>query len=294
MAAESSPSCRRFTRPARGSTAESGSSIGTRIGGDLRADVADVESTAAALEAWLGRQAGTLMSARVSGGVGASAKAGRDDRAPRGRGVHQRARLWLSPTPAAIALGGGIRYTPASLDGRQARRHVGRRHGACRRSRRAVESPATVDRLRGRSAAGACRCSTVAGHRPRGRPGHDVVVRAHAAGTVGNPSVEASLRGADLACANERLGDCAADVALTGRQVAVTQLVLDKPQPDGNGPRVCVGPVSPRHGRVHLRRSGPPTFSSLGLTLPDGRRSAAESRLNGKGRRLGRARRPAS
>jgi outer membrane protein assembly complex protein YaeT len=54
-------------------------------------------------------------------------------------------------------------------------------------------------------------------------------------GTVADPLGRLTLRGGDLTAFGERLGSLTAGVALTGREVVLSEFVVDKPQPGGAG-----------------------------------------------------------
>ncbi len=64
---------------------------------------------------------------------------------------------------------------------------------------------------------------------------------AQVAGTTANPSATVRIVGNDLVAYNEALGTLSADARLVGRQLDVTSLQLDKPQPDGNGRIAATG-----------------------------------------------------
>ena len=61
------------------------------------------------------------------------------------------------------------------------------------------------------------------------------------AGTTVRPRARLRVQGANLAAYSEALGTLAATIQLTDRQVDLTGLELDKPQPDGNGRLVASG-----------------------------------------------------
>ena len=218
-----------------------------RIGGALRAEVADLEPTVSALEAWLGRQAGSLVPARVSGRASATATVNGTIKRPAVKTSIDAPALAIG-NARGIALGGDIDYAPAALmvnrldvKWEDAVAHAAGRIGLA--NHQPLSLAFGVDGLSVAS------MLTVSGHQIGSAQG-TLALTGTAEGTVDSPRVNASLRGSDLAVWQERLGELAAEVTLTGRQVAVTQLALDKPQPDGYGPPVCVRPLSSGDGRV--------------------------------------------
>jgi len=250
-----------------------------RIGGALRAEVADLAPTISALEAWLGRRAGSLVPARVSGRATASATVNGTISRPAVKASIDAPALAVAEA-RGIALGGDIDYTPAALmvnsldvTWGDAVAHAAGRFGLADRQRLSLAFSA--DRLPVASLLAAVGRQTPSAHGALSLSGT-------AEGTVGSPRVNASLRGSDLAVWQEPLGEMAADLTLAGRQVAVTQLALDKPQPDGPG-HVSAS------GRYHLETGaydftlGSSNLQLVGLTLPDGRALRGGVSLKGKG-----------
>ena len=93
---------------------------------------------------------------------------------------------------------------------------------------------------------------------------------AQVAGTA-NPAATVRVVGSDLVAYNEALGTLTADTRLVGRQLDVTSLQLDKPQPDGNGRILATGSyhLDSQRYTVDLRSQD---VKLLTLEFPDHRR----------------------
>ena len=69
-------------------------------------------------------------------------------------------------------------------------------------------------------------------------------LQGNVAGTIARPTGSIRVRGEDLAAYSEMLGALAADLTLAGRQVVLSRMLLDKPQPDGAGRVEATGTIS--------------------------------------------------
>ena len=89
------------------------------------------------------------------------------------------------------------------------------------------------------------------------------------AGTMARPTGSITIRGEDLAAYSEMLGALAADLTLAGRQVVLSRMLLDKPQPDGAGRVEGSGTyqLDQRAFTFDIRSNN---VQLLGLTLPGG------------------------
>src|SRR5262249_43570043 len=109
-------------------------------------------------------------------------------------------------------------------------------------------------------------------------------LRAHGtvAGTVARPSGSLALEGADVVAFGEALGSLSAAVTVAGRDVTLSRLVIDKPQPGTPGRISATGSYNLTRSTYTL------AFQSqdvrlLALTLPGGRRIRGNVQLSGKG-----------
>jgi outer membrane protein assembly complex protein YaeT len=105
--------------------------------------------------------------------------------------------------------------------------------------------------------------------------------QAQVGGTIDSPVANIHLQGADLIAYNETLGALTADARLAGREVDVTALRLDKPQPDGNGTIVATGSyqLDAQRYALDLRSQN---IKLLTLQLPDGERVTADLDLTAR------------
>ena len=78
-------------------------------------------------------------------------------------------------------------------------------------------------------------------------------LQGNVAGTIARPTGSITIRGEDLAAYSEMLGTLAADLTLAGRQVVLSRMLLEKPQPRWGRP--CGGEwyVSARSTCLHVR-----------------------------------------
>ena len=91
-----------------------------------------------------------------------------------------------------------------------------------------------------------------------GRIGGHATIR----GTVATPLASLTLQGAGLTAFGERLGSLTADATLTGRDVTLSRLAIDKPQPDAPGSLTATGSVQPGSTELHVRPAlGQPSSS---------------------------------
>ena len=90
-------------------------------------------------------------------------------------------------------------------------------------------------------------------------------------GTLSNPDVTFAAEGSNLVAYGEELGSLTATVQLTGDQLAVPDLVINKPQPDRAGRLSASGTydLKLKTYTFDVQSNG---LQLLGLVLPDGRR----------------------
>ena len=90
-------------------------------------------------------------------------------------------------------------------------------------------------------------------------------------GTTARPTAMIAVQGANLVAYEEQFGSLNADVELAGREVAVSRLVIEKPQPDQPGRISATGTyhLDRRSYTLEVQSEG---VRLLGLRLPGGER----------------------
>ena len=90
-------------------------------------------------------------------------------------------------------------------------------------------------------------------------------------GTLARPTARLNAQGANLVAYEEAIGSLVADVNLAEREVQVSRLDIDKPQPDGNG-RVAATGTYHLDTRRYTADVKSENVRLLGLQLSDGQR----------------------
>ena len=250
-----------------------------RLGGAIRASIADVGRTAAQAETLTGRPAGSLLSDRVAGRLDAEAALGGTVSRPTASAAIDAPALDIAQADA-LSLAARLRYTPeiltlttADVAWGQARAHAAGRIG--------LEPGQPLDVTFQLDALQVPALLALAGRDPSEAQG-TLSASGRATGTLDSPAVAASIRGSALAAGGEPLGELAADAGLTGRQVTVSRLVLDKPQPDGDGQLTATGGynLDTRAYTYDVRSSN---LQLTDVVLPDGRKVSGSVAIEGKG-----------
>ena len=250
-----------------------------RLDGGVRATIADVGATAAAAEAFLGRAPGAMMSDRVAGALGAQIELGGTIANPAADASIEAPALEVDQA-GTLSLASRLRYTPAmvTLDAAdvtwgQARAHAAGRIGLergqpldLRFDVGALEVPALL---------------ALAGQDPASGSG-TLSLHGSATGTLTSPGVAATMQGTNLVAAGEPLGTLDVEAGLDGRELTVSRLALDKPQPDGNGHLTATGTyhLDTRAYTFDLQSSD---LRLVNVALPDGRKVAGRIALEGRG-----------
>ena len=89
-------------------------------------------------------------------------------------------------------------------------------------------------------------------------------------GTGTDPTVEATLNGSELTAYDEEWGTLAARVTMAGREVVLTNLLLEKPQPGGDGRLTGTGSYH-LDRRTYSANLQTDNLQLVSFTLPDGR-----------------------
>jgi outer membrane protein assembly complex protein YaeT len=101
-------------------------------------------------------------------------------------------------------------------------------------------------------------------------------------GTVARPLGTLALAAADMVAFGEPFGSLNADVALAGRDVTLSRLVIEKPQPGGPGRITATGSYNLSREAYSLDLQSE-NVQLLGMTLPGDRRISGKLELSAKG-----------
>ncbi len=237
-----------------------------QLDGTVEVRAANVQATVDALESFLGRR--DLLPMQVAGALAASGRIGGRLDAPTLSAAVRAPSLTVGDADG-IGVDGDIAYSSASLDINRLDvdwqgAHANASGTIGLTGLRALDLSVRADALQ---------VSGLLSVIERG----DLPVTgtlsatAQVAGTAANPAATVRLLGNDLVAYNEALGTLTADARLVGRQVEVTSLQLDKPQPDGNGRILATGSyhLDAERYAVDLRSQD---VRLLTLQLPDNRR----------------------
>jgi outer membrane protein assembly complex protein YaeT len=251
------------------------------LAGTAQLRVADVARAVAAAESVMGRRAGTLLPMPVSGAMQADARISGTLSSP--VVAAQIAAPALAVGNASdLALTGNVTYTPALVSVRafdvqwqQARAHAEGTVGLTGAQRLDLNVNADAlqlgELLRAMQQSGVPASGTVA-------------LQARVGGTLTAPAVNATIAARDLVAYDERWGTLTAEATLLKRQLAISNLLLDKPQSDGNG-RITGAATYQLDRRTYTADLRSQDIRLESFTLPDGRplRGTLQLSANGAG-----------
>ena len=250
-----------------------------RIEGNVRANAADLARFVSNAETFLGRPRGSLLPTPVAGPMMVEGRVGGTVDSP-----SVSARL-VAPAlnvggATGIAVSSDAAYTPAAvtIDRIDVAWQDASAHAAGRvelRGERRLDLQIGAEALEIPALLGAVKQEHV--------PASGTVsIQGTVAGTTVSPRARLQVQGANLAAYSEALGSLAATIQLTDRQVDLTELELDKPQPDGNGRLVASGSYHLDEGSYQIDLQSE-NLRLVGLTLPDGRQVRGEVAVAGNG-----------
>jgi len=250
-----------------------------RLGGQLTARASDLNQLTSSLEVFLGRPRGSLLPTPIRGAVAVDARLS---------GTLDTPSIASKVSAPALAVGGAsgvglsadVVYTPAAVDVQradlkweEASAHVEGRVGLTGDRRLALNLTANE--------VGVPWLLKVA-NRPDVPASGSVSAMGTIGGTTARPAAMIAVRGSKLVAYGEEFGSLNADVNLAGREVQISQFVIEKPQPDKPG-------LITATGSYHLDRK---TYSAdlmsegvrlLGLQLPSGERIRGDVMLTAQG-----------
>jgi outer membrane protein assembly complex protein YaeT len=243
------------------------------LAGDLRIEAAHLSATAAAAEAFLGKPLGTPIDGRLA----ATAKLAGT--------VTEPAATLTAAIPDLAA--GELRNVSVNLAGAYTPARVSIDEAAVKWQNQELRVTGTVgNELHLSARADQIGIAAVlAGLNHADVPvAGNLSLSAEVTGTATNPAAAVTLAGSDLVAYQESLGSLLARAQLRGRQVEVTELRLEKPQPQESGSLRASGTYDLDSGKYTLQ-SQSQNLRLLSLTLPDGTpvRGALDLTASGQG-----------
>jgi len=252
-----------------------------RLQGNVKASSGDLGALIASIEAFLGRPSGSLMPTTVAGGVNVDAQLAGTVTAPTATTTIKAPALQVGKADG-IALNAQASYAPAAIDiaradvtWKQATAHVDGRVGL--QGQRPLKLNASADQLQVNEILEALNTTGV--------PASGTIsARGMVGGTLDRPMATLVAQGSSLVAYEEQIGTFNADVRLDGRDLVVSNLVVDKPQPEGAGTLTASGVynLDRKTYKVDLKSDN---LRLVGLTLPSGQhlRGGVQIAANGEG-----------
>jgi outer membrane protein assembly complex protein YaeT len=234
--------------------------------GNVKARSGDLGTLIATVEAFLGRPRGSLAPTPISGAATVDAQLAGTINAPTAKTTINAPALKVG-TADGIAVTARASYAPAAVDiaradvtWKEATAHVDGRVGL--QGRRSLNLNTSADRLEVASVLQALNTTDV--------PATGTFsARGMVGGTLDRPMATLVAQGSNLVAYDEQIGAFNANVRLDGRDLIVSALVVDKPQPDGNGTLMASGAynLDRKTYKVDLKSDN---LRLVGLTLPGG------------------------
>jgi outer membrane protein assembly factor BamA/autotransporter translocation and assembly factor TamB len=246
--------------------------------GQLQLTVPHAASTARAAETFLGRMPGTLLPAPVNGAAFADVRLDGSLNSPIAYASVVAPSL-SAGTATDIGVGADVTVTPERLTIARADANWNGAHAGVTGT---VDLTGTQRLDLALDADGKDLQRLLAASRRNIVVSGALVARGTIRGTVGRPLATVTVRGDDIAAYGERLGTLDAEVTLIGRDATLTQLVIDKPQPDAAGRVTATGSYN-FDRKTYAFDLGSENLRLLALTLPCGQRVRGSVELAGKG-----------
>jgi outer membrane protein assembly complex protein YaeT len=239
-----------------------------RLQGNLKASSGDLSNLIATVEAFLGRPLGSLSPTPISGAADLDAKLAGTIKAPTAATTITAPALKVG-TADGIALTAQASYAPAAVDiaradltWQQATAHVDGRVGL--EGRRRLNLNTSADRLEVASILDVLNTTGVPA-------AGTLSARGTVGGTLDRPIATLVAQGSSLVAYEEQIGTLNANVRLDGRDLIVSDLVIDKPQPDGAGKLTASGTynLDRQTYTADVKSDG---IRLVGVALPNGQR----------------------
>jgi outer membrane protein assembly complex protein YaeT len=252
-----------------------------RLQGNVKARSGDLANLIATVEAFLGRPRGSLAPAPISGAADVNAQLAGTIKAPTATTTISAPALKVGMADG-IALTAQASYAPAAVDiaradvtWKQATAHVDGRVGL--EGKRQLNLNASADQLQVGEILEALNTTGVPA-------AGTISARGMVGGTLDRPMATLVAQGSNLVAYEEQIGTLNADVRLDGRDLVLSNLVIDKPQPDGAGKLTASGAynLDRETYKVDLKSDN---LRLVNLTLPGGQhlRGAVQIAGNGEG-----------
>jgi outer membrane protein assembly complex protein YaeT len=209
-----------------------------RLEGAVKAISADIGQLTSSIEAFTGRPRGSLLPTPISGGAGVDARLAGTVDEPTATTTINAPALKIG-TVEGVAVNADAAYAPraltikqANITWQQATAHVDGRVGLGQNQPLALTL--TADSI---DVAALLQAMNQANVPVSGT----FLLRGTVSGTTARPMASINAQGSNLVAYEEHLGSLNADVRLDGRDVTLTELVVDKPQPDKPGRVIAKG-----------------------------------------------------
>jgi translocation and assembly module TamB len=250
-----------------------------RLNGQLTGQSGDIARIVSSVEAFLGRRRGSLLPTPVAGPIAIDTRIAGTVDSPSAATVIKAPSLTLG-TATGVALDADVAYEPsavtirrADLTWEQARAQIDGRVGLTAAKR--LDLKFTADNME------VPWLLKMANH--EGIPASGTLsANGTIAGTTNRPSAMATVQGTELVAYAEPIGTLNANIGLAGRDVEVSRLVIEKPQPDQDGRLSATGSynLDRRSYTLDLQSEG---LRLVGLQLPGGERVRGTIELAGRG-----------
>jgi len=234
--------------------------------GNVKARSGDLGTLIATVEAFLGRPKRSLAPTPISGAATVDAQLAGTINAPTAKTTINAPALKVGAADG-IAVTAEASYAPAAVDiaradvtWKEATAHVDGRVGL--QGKRPLNLNASADRLEVASILQALNTTGV--------PATGTFsARGMVGGTLDRPMATLVAQGSNLVAYEEQIGTFNANLRLDGRDLIVSDLVIDKPQPDGNGKLTASGAynLDRKTYKADLKSDN---LRLVGLTLPGG------------------------
>ncbi len=239
-----------------------------QLQGEINGRSSSVEQVVSSIEAFTGQPKGSLLPTPVAGAAEITARLAGSLSAPTAATTITAPALTVGTTEG-IAVNAEASYAPraltvarADVTWQQARAHLDGRVGLG--PDQSIALSVSADDL---DAASLLQAMNTAGAPITGM----FRARGTVTGTTARPIAMITVQGSNLVAYEEEIGSLNADVRLDGRQLTVSEVVVDKPQPDQPG-RITATGTYDLDGKTYTFDLQSQSVRLVGLLLPDGRR----------------------
>ena len=250
-----------------------------RLQGNVKARSGDLGNLISTLEAFLGRPRGSLAPTPISGAANVEAQLAGTINAPTATTTINAPALKVGSADG-IAVTAQASYAPAAVDiaradltWKQATAHIDGRVGL--QGKRPLNLNVSADQLQVAEILQALNTTGV--------PASGTIsARGMVGGTLDRPMATLVAQGSNLVAYEEQIGTFNADVRLDGRDLVVSNLVVDKPQPEGAGKLTASGTynLDRKTYRVDLKSDN---LRLVNVTLPSGQHLRGAVQIAGTG-----------